>query len=80
MNHSEVGKYWEANTEAWTKLSRMGCDVFRDHVNTPAFLGNYCLVLDHPLPKAPQFLTCLVRLQFSLFRYWTSHLVRLLCL
>lgn len=38
MDHKEVGKYWDGNAEAWTKLSRMGCDIYRDHVNTPAFL------------------------------------------
>jgi len=38
MNHKEVGKYWDGNAEAWTKLSRMGCDTYRDYVNTPAFL------------------------------------------
>ncbi len=39
MNHKEVGKYWDGNAEAWTKLSRMGCDTYRDYVNTPAFLS-----------------------------------------
>lgn len=34
-----VGEYWEGNAEAWTALSRAGYDVYRDHVNTPAFLG-----------------------------------------
>lgn len=37
MNHVEVGKLWEASAEAWTKLARAGHDVFRDHLNTPAF-------------------------------------------
>ncbi|MHC4796800.1 MAG: class I SAM-dependent methyltransferase [Planctomycetota bacterium] len=37
MNHQEVGKYWDNNAEAWTKLSRMGCDVYRDYVSGPAF-------------------------------------------
>jgi ubiquinone/menaquinone biosynthesis C-methylase UbiE len=39
MNHKEVGKYWNENAEAWTKLSRMGYDTYRDHLNTPAFLS-----------------------------------------
>ncbi|MCK4753427.1 MAG: methyltransferase domain-containing protein [Planctomycetes bacterium] len=39
MDHKEAGKYWDGNAEAWTKLSRMGCDTYRDHVNTPAFLS-----------------------------------------
>ncbi len=38
MDSSEVGRYWEQNAETWTRLSRMGCDVYRDHINTPAFL------------------------------------------
>lgn len=38
MDSSEVGHYWEQNAETWTRLSRMGCDVYRDHLNTPAFL------------------------------------------
>jgi len=38
MNESDVKKYWEENAETWTILSRKGYDVYRDHVNTPAFL------------------------------------------
>ncbi len=38
MNHHQVGKLWEENAEAWTELSRLGYDVYRDLVNTPAFL------------------------------------------
>jgi SAM-dependent methyltransferase len=38
MDHCEVGKFWNENAEAWTKLSRMGYDLCRDVVNTPAFL------------------------------------------
>ncbi|MFH1999982.1 MAG: class I SAM-dependent methyltransferase [Planctomycetota bacterium] len=38
MNHEEVGKFWNANAEAWTHLSRQGCDIYRDRVNTPVFL------------------------------------------
>src|SRR3954447_16702553 len=37
MNHEEVGRYWNANADAWTKLARAGYDVYRDHLNTPAF-------------------------------------------
>ncbi len=29
---------WEANAETWTKQTRAGYDVYRDHLNTPAFL------------------------------------------
>ena len=39
MNHKEVGKIWDENAPNWTKLNRMGCDLYRDHVNTPAFLS-----------------------------------------
>ena len=38
MDHKEVGEIWDENAPNWTKLNRMGCDVYRDHVNTPAFL------------------------------------------
>lgn len=37
MNHEEVGRLWNANAAAWTALSRAGYDVYRDHLNTPAF-------------------------------------------
>jgi ubiquinone/menaquinone biosynthesis C-methylase UbiE len=37
MNHREVGRYWNDNADAWTKLSRAGYDVYRDYPNTPAF-------------------------------------------
>ena len=39
MDHREVGRYWEANAAAWTQLARQGWDVYRDAVNTPAFLA-----------------------------------------
>src|SRR5262249_55055902 len=39
MDHEEVGRLWNGNAEAWTKLARAGFDVYRDHVNTPAFFG-----------------------------------------
>jgi SAM-dependent methyltransferase len=38
MDHHEAGQYWEANALAWTRLARQGWDVYRDAVNTPAFL------------------------------------------
>jgi len=37
MEHKKVAEYWNQNAEAWTKLSRMGCDIYRDHLITPAF-------------------------------------------
>ena len=38
MNHREVGRFWDANADAWTTLSRAGYDIYRDWVNTPEFL------------------------------------------
>jgi ubiquinone/menaquinone biosynthesis C-methylase UbiE len=37
MDHEEVGRFWNGNAEAWTKLARAGFDVYRDYLNTPAF-------------------------------------------
>ena len=37
MDHKEVGRYWNSNADAWTKLARAGYDVYRDYLNTPAF-------------------------------------------
>jgi ubiquinone/menaquinone biosynthesis C-methylase UbiE len=37
MDHYEVGRYWNGNARVWTKLARAGFDVYRDHLNTPAF-------------------------------------------
>jgi ubiquinone/menaquinone biosynthesis C-methylase UbiE len=39
MTHHEAGRYWNANADVWTKLARAGYDVYRDHLNTPAFLA-----------------------------------------
>ena len=39
MDTREVGRYWESNARAWTDLSRQGWDVYRDALNTPAFLA-----------------------------------------
>ncbi len=39
MNAQELAAYWEGNAEAWTRQSRAGLDVYRDVVNTPAFLA-----------------------------------------
>ena len=38
MDHREVGRLWDGNAKAWTKLSRAGYDTYRDWLNTPAFL------------------------------------------
>ena len=39
MDHEEVGRYWNANAPSWTKLTRAGYDIYRDHFNTPAFFA-----------------------------------------
>lgn len=39
MDHGEVGRYWDENSEAWTELVRAGYDHYRDGLNTPAFLA-----------------------------------------
>ncbi len=39
MDHSEVGRFWNSNAEAWTRLARAGYDVYRDRLNTPAFFA-----------------------------------------
>jgi len=39
MDHEEVGRFWNANADAWTKLARAGYDIYRDFLNTPAFLA-----------------------------------------
>ncbi len=38
LDDREVGKLWDQNADAWTKLARMGYDVYRDFLNTPAFM------------------------------------------
>jgi SAM-dependent methyltransferase len=37
VDHEEVGRFWDASAEAWTKLARAGYDHYRDGLNTPAF-------------------------------------------
>jgi len=39
MEPAQVTALWEANAEDWTRFSRAGCDVYRDALNTPAFLA-----------------------------------------
>jgi SAM-dependent methyltransferase len=38
MKRTEVAQYWEANAETWTRHARAGYDIYRDGLNTPAFL------------------------------------------
>src|SRR5215475_10808487 len=39
MKSAEVARFWEANAENWTRFSRSGFDVYRDCLNTPAFVA-----------------------------------------
>ena len=39
MKRAEVAQYWEANAETWTRHARAGHDIYRDALNTPAFLS-----------------------------------------
>lgn len=39
MDHFDVGHFWNNNAATWTTLVRQGYDVYRDWVNTPAFLA-----------------------------------------
>jgi SAM-dependent methyltransferase len=39
MGEDDVAAMWEANAPAWVELTRAGYDVYRDLVNTPAFLA-----------------------------------------
>ena len=39
MDHEEVGRYWNDSAEVWTLLARKGFDIYRDHLNTPAFFA-----------------------------------------
>jgi len=38
MKQTEVAQYWEENAETWTRHARAGYDIYRDGLNTPAFL------------------------------------------
>jgi SAM-dependent methyltransferase len=39
MDNAAVAAFWEANAAEWTRQSRAGFDVYRDALNTPAFLA-----------------------------------------
>jgi SAM-dependent methyltransferase len=39
MDSAKVAAYWEANADTWTRHTRAGFDVYRDVLNTPAFLA-----------------------------------------
>lgn len=38
MNDKDVRTCWNENATVWTQLVRAGYDVYREHLNTPAFL------------------------------------------
>lgn len=39
MQTADVARHWEENAERWTAQARAGLDVYRDALNTPAFLA-----------------------------------------
>ena len=39
MDQVEVSRHWETNAEDWTRQAHMGLHVYRDTLNTPAFLA-----------------------------------------
>jgi len=39
MELEDVAAFWEDNAETWTRQARAGYDVYRDALNTPAFLA-----------------------------------------
>jgi ubiquinone/menaquinone biosynthesis C-methylase UbiE len=39
MEQGDVTEHWEANAETWTRHVRAGYDIYRDALNTPAFLA-----------------------------------------
>jgi len=39
MDSKKVAAHWENNAETWTRASRAGYDIYRDALNTPAFLA-----------------------------------------
>jgi ubiquinone/menaquinone biosynthesis C-methylase UbiE len=38
MDRKNIERCWDGNADAWTRLSRAGYDIYRDHLNTPAFM------------------------------------------
>lgn len=39
MDHKDAGRFWNESAESWIKLARAGYDIYRDHLNTPAFFA-----------------------------------------
>jgi hypothetical protein len=52
MNHIEVGRFWNENAEAWTKLSRAGYDIYRDYLKMPPPPGRPGRALFPAYPRA----------------------------
>lgn len=44
MTPETAARYWNGNADTWTLLVRAGHDLYRDHLNTPAFLAALPLV------------------------------------
>lgn len=40
MDSADAASFWEANAETWTAHARAGYDLYRDGLNTPAFLAD----------------------------------------
>ena len=38
MDDRDVARCWDGNADTWTRLARAGYDIYRDSLNTPAFL------------------------------------------
>ena len=38
MDEQTVGQYWDGNAAAWIEGVRSGYDIYREHINNPAFL------------------------------------------
>jgi hypothetical protein len=53
MERSEAAKHWEADADAWTRHVRAGYDVYRDALNTPAFLAMLPPIAGHPESPTP---------------------------
>ncbi len=39
MDHLQTGRLWNDNADAWTAMARAGYDIYRDCLNTPAFMA-----------------------------------------
>jgi len=45
MKKIDVANYWNRNAPVWINLVRAGFDVYRDYINTPAFLESCPILL-----------------------------------